>query len=62
MTSHQATRSKDLAENALESIDYETGAVIPINFVEDKFVHFTADNIDNLDETLDGKIHFMQLR
>ena len=47
-----------LAENTLESIDYETGAVIPPNFVEDKFVHFIADNIDNLDETLDGKNTF----
>ena len=47
-----------LAENTLKSIDYETGAVIPINFVEDKFVHFTADNIDLLDETLDGKNTF----
>ena len=47
-----------LAENTLKSIDYETGAVISTNFVENKFVHFTADNIDILDETLDRKNTF----
>ena len=47
-----------LAENTLKSINYATATVIPTNFVEDKFVHFTADNIDILDETLNGKNTF----
>ena len=49
---------KALADDTLELIDYETDAVIPTNFVGDKFVYFTADNIDILDETLDGKNTF----
>ena len=47
-----------LAEKTLESLDHMTGAVIPENLVPRKFIHFTADNIDILDETLDGKNTF----
>ena len=42
-------------------MDPTTGAVIPENFVPNKFIHFTADNMDNidiLDESLDGKNTF----
>ena len=47
-----------LAESTLESMDQETGAVIPPNIVPGKFAHYTADNIDILDETLNGKNTF----
>lgn len=47
-----------LAKNTLELMDPTTGAVIPKNFVPNKFIHFTADNIDILDESLDGKNTF----
>ncbi len=47
-----------LAEVTLSSMDRTTGAVLPINLVEDRFVHFTADNIDILDSSLDGKDTF----
>ena len=46
-----------LAESTLQSMDPVTGTIIPPNIVADRFVHYTADNIDILDETLDGKIH-----
>jgi len=36
----------------------QTGAVIPPNLLRDRFVHFTADNIDMNDATLDGKKTF----
>ena len=47
-----------LAESTLKSMDQATGAIIPPNLVANKFIHFTADNIDVLDETLDGKNTF----
>ena len=47
-----------LAESVLECLDPHTGSVIPPNLVRGKFVHFSADNIDILDETLDGKNAF----
>ena len=47
-----------LAENSLHSLDQDTGANVPANIVPNEFVHFTADNIDILDETLDGKNTF----
>ena len=47
-----------LAESVLECLDPHTGSVIPTNLVRGKFVHFSADNIDILDETLDGKNAF----
>ena len=45
-----------LAEFTLTTLDAETGAVIPPNMVENNFIHYTCDNINILDETLDGKI------
>ena len=47
-----------LAESVLNTLDEETGAVIPPNLVQGSFVHFSADNIDILDETMDGKNTF----
>ncbi|PIK40695.1 hypothetical protein BSL78_22450 [Apostichopus japonicus] len=47
-----------LAESTLKSMDPQTGAVMPPNIMQDRFMHFTADNIDILDETLDGKNTF----
>ncbi|XP_063763531.1 uncharacterized protein LOC134880508 [Eleginops maclovinus] len=47
-----------LAESTLKSMDPATGAIIPPNMVANRFIHFTADNIDILDESLDGKNTF----
>ena len=47
-----------LAESTLKSMDGSTGAVIPPNFAKDRFVHFTCDNIDINDSSLDGKDSF----
>jgi len=47
-----------LAESVLKSLDPETGSVMPPNLLPGKFVHFSADNIDILDETMDGKNTF----
>ena len=47
-----------LAENTVQSLDQASGAVIPPNLKPGKFIHFTADNIDILDQTLDGKNTF----
>lgn len=47
-----------LAEYTLQSMDQNTGAVIPPNLTPNRFVYYTADNIDILDETLDGKDTF----
>ena len=47
-----------LAESTLKSMNKDHGAVIPPNLTPDRFVHFTADNIDINDCTLDGKNTF----
>ena len=47
-----------LGESVLKTLDPDTGGVIPPNLVREKFVHFSADNIDILDETMDGKNTF----
>ena len=47
-----------LAESVLNTLDEETGAAIPPNLVQGSFVHFSADNIDILDETMHGKDTF----
>ncbi|CAB4006763.1 Hypothetical predicted protein [Paramuricea clavata] len=39
-------------------MDPTSGTVIPENFVLNTFIHFTADNIDILDESLDRKYTF----
>ena len=47
-----------LAENTLENMNRDNGAVVPPNLIEGRFIHFTADNIDKNDSTLDGKNTF----
>jgi hypothetical protein len=47
-----------LAKSTIKSMNPNTGAVIPPNLVPDRFLFYTADNIDILDETLDGKETF----
>ena len=47
-----------LAEHTLSTMDVTTGSVMPPGLVRGTFVHYTADNIDILDETLDGKNTF----
>ncbi|CAB3991622.1 Hypothetical predicted protein [Paramuricea clavata] len=46
------------AESVLNTLDEKSGTVIPPNLVQGNFVHFSADNIHILDETLDGKNTF----
>ena len=41
-----------------KSLDPNTCSVMPPNLVREKVVHFSADNIDILDETMDGKNTF----
>ena len=43
-----------LAESTLQTLDEDSGAVIPQNLTDNAFIHYTADNIDILDETMDG--------
>ena len=47
-----------LAQATLRSLDPTSGGILPCNLVPDRFVHFTADNIDILDASLDGKDTF----
>lgn len=47
-----------MAEKTLQTMDSVTGAVTPLNFVPGRFTHFTCDNIDINDSTLDGKNTF----
>ena len=47
-----------LAESVLTSLDPDTGTIVPPNLNPGNFIHFSADNIDILDETLDGKNTF----
>ena len=47
-----------LAEDTLKFMDVETGMVMPPNLVKRQFVHFSADNIDINNSTLDGKNTF----
>ena len=42
----------------LTSLDPDTGTVVPPNLSPGNFIHFSADNIDILDETMDGKNTF----
>ena len=46
-----------LTENTLQTMSTD-GSVLPPNLVKDRFVHFSADNIDINDRTLDGKNTF----
>lgn len=47
-----------LAKVTLQSMDQDTGSVVPPNLVPGVFTHFSADNIDINDSTLDGKNTF----
>ena len=47
-----------MAEKTLQAMDPETGAVTPRNFVPGRFTHFTCDDIDINDASLDGKNSF----
>ena len=47
-----------MAESTQKGIDEDTGAVVPSNLVPGRFVHFSADNIDINDSSLDGKNTF----
>ena len=45
-------------ESVLSSLNPDTGNVVPPNLNRGNFIHFSADNTDILDETLDGKNTF----
>ena len=47
-----------MVESLLNSVDPASGVILPVNLVEGRFMHFTADNIDILDSSLDGKNTF----
>ena len=47
-----------LAEHTIQNMDTDNGVVIPPNLTPGKFVHFSADNIDINDSSLDGKNTF----
>ena len=47
-----------IAESLLESVDPACGGILPVNLVEGRFMHFTTDNIDILDSSLNGKDTF----
>jgi len=47
-----------MAEATLKRLDTQTGAVVPQNLVVGRFVHFSGDNLDINDSTLDGKNTF----
>lgn len=44
-----------MAEKTLQAMEAETGSVSPPNFVHGRFTHFTCDNIDINDATLDAR-------
>ena len=47
-----------LAKHVLISLDPGIGTVVPPNVKQGNFIHFSVDNIDILDETMDGKNTF----
>lgn len=47
-----------LATHTLSSMDADSGSVIPTNLAEGRFIHFSADNIDINEGTLDGQNTF----
>lgn len=47
-----------LAQDTAASMNEKNGAVIPPNLNPETFTHFTADNIDINDSSLDGKNTF----
>ena len=48
-----------LATHTLSSMDADSGSVIPTSLVEGRFIHFSPDNIDINDGTLDGQNTFL---
>ena len=52
-----------LAKETLFTMNKQNGAVIPPNLVPGRFTHYTVDNIDINDDTLEGKntFHAMQM-
>ena len=46
-----------LAKKTLDTMNKD-GSVVPPNLVSNRFVHFSADNIDINEHTLDGKQTF----
>ena len=51
-----------VAESVLKTLDSDTDSVMPANVVREKFIHFSADNIGILDETVGCKTLLMQLK
>jgi hypothetical protein len=53
----------ELAEKSLETLDVNTGCVVPHNLKDKVFTHFTVYNIDINDSTLEGKnnVHATQM-
>ena len=47
-----------MAEDTFKNLDPQSGAVVPKNLVSGRFVHFSGDNIDIDDSTLNGKNTF----
>jgi len=47
-----------LVASVLKSLDPETSSIMLPNLLPGKFVHFSADNIDILEKTMDGKNTF----
>ena len=47
-----------LAKHPLSTMNTENGAVTPVNLAEGRIIHFTADNIDINEGTLDGQNTF----
>ena len=47
-----------MAEKTFHSMDTETGAATPANFMHGRFTHFLCNNIDINDSKLDGKNTF----
>ena len=47
-----------LAKHTFSSMNTSNGTVTPINLAEGRFIHFTADDIDINEGTLDGQNTF----
>ena len=58
MSYHEALKLDTLlAKKTLDTMNKD-GGVIPQNLVKNRFVHFSTDNIDINEHTLDGKRTF----
>lgn len=47
---HVLNLNTAMAQSVLDDLDPATGGIVPQNIVPDRFVHFSADNIDILDD------------